>query len=74
MSYTVTVKSVFEALSRAAHFVKEKYNLKSTLILTGEFEREFGIKVHCSGNILSFDDQIEFRSEADYVWWMLRWS
>lgn len=74
MSYTVTVKSVFQPLSSAAHFVKEKYNLKSTLILTGEFEQELGVKVHCAGNILSFDDEVEFRSEQDYICFLLRWS
>lgn len=74
MSFTVTVKDIFHQLSSAAVFVRNKYNLSSTLILSGEFEREFGIKVYVSGNILSYDDNVEFRSEADYLLFLLRWS
>lgn len=74
MSYTVTVNAIFHQLSNAAVFVRNKYKLSSTLILTGEFEQEFGIKVHCSSNILSFDDDVEFRSEQDYLVFLLRWS
>lgn len=74
MSYTVTVKSVFQQLANAAYFVREKYNLNGTYILADEFELELGIKVHCPGDILSYDDMVEFRSEQDYVCFLLRWS
>lgn len=74
MSYVTTIDKVpFHSLVRAAQFVRDKYNLSSTQIMSQEFEQEFNVKLPDS-NILSFCDEIEFASEQDYLIFVIRWS
>lgn len=74
MSYITTIDEVpFQSLVRAAQFIRDKYNLSSTRILSPEFEREFKIKLPDS-DVLSFKDEIEFASEQDYLLFVIRWS
>ena len=74
MSYVTTIDEVpFQSLVRAAQFVRDKYNLSSTQIMSQEFEQEFNVKLPDS-NILSLNDEIEFVSEQDYLLFVLRWA
>ena len=75
MSYILQINQVpFDSLVAAAGFVREKHHLEQTLIVSDLFEQEFNIKIHNTNGILNFDDDIEFDSEAAYVFFLLRWS
>ena len=74
MSYTITLNQIpYIALVRAADFVRVKYNMNNTQILSKEFESEFNVKIHNNHAMLRFADDIEFASEADYLLFLLRW-
>ncbi len=75
MSYIKPIKDVpFHALIKAAQFLREKYNTGPSTVISDKFENEFGIKIHYTNDILTFEDEIEFSSEADYTMFLLRWS
>ena len=70
MSYIKSIREVpFYALASAAEFVRKKYNLDRGCIISDEFEKEFGIKIHTSD-----EDDVEFSSEGHYMMFLLRWS
>ena len=70
MSYIIKVKDVpVNALKNAAVHVRKKYKLSADRILCKEFEDEFDVK-YSTDNIYD----IEFRSESDYLFFVLQWS
>ena len=75
MSYTTTLSEIpFDALVKASEFVREKYKLDRVRIICEEFETEFNVKLSSPDFILNFEDDIEFRSEAEYIIFLLRLS
>jgi len=74
MSYKLTLDQIpFHAITKAAEFVREKYNMDRGTIMTEEFENEFNLKLHSANYILSFQYDIEFQSETDYLLFLLKW-
>jgi hypothetical protein len=74
MSYTITLNQIpYLVLLQAADFVRKKYNMNNTQLLSKEFESEFNVKIHHNHAMLRFADDIEFANEADYLLFLLKW-
>lgn len=80
MSYTVTFSKVttpqiFQAFRNAANWLCKREENYNRVVLLPLFEQEFNIKL----SELKEDDMAirytaKFKSEQDYVWFLLRWS
>ena len=75
MSYTITLGQLpAGVLFKAANFIREKYNLGDLERIHGLFDREFNIKLVLPEFNRILDYELVFRSEAEYLVFLMRWS
>jgi hypothetical protein len=62
-----------DEIHRAALYVRDKYSIPNNVIVTPEFEKEFSVKIIYADDI-GLGGCIEFKSEAHYSFFLLKWS
>lgn len=63
-----------EQLSKAAKYVREKYNISSKAVITGRFQREFNCKIvdQCDSDGNEYMDAIVFRNSESLTMFLLK--
>ena len=75
MTYTISFRDIPALpMGNAAKHIRKKYSAITPMEVAYFFSIEFGIKVHHIKGIVRLDTSVEFPSEADYTFFLLRWS
>jgi hypothetical protein len=69
----VEVDKMYHAYSKAWRALEAKLKTESSLEVHNKFPREYNVKLHYSGG-LGMLTHVEFPSDADFTWFILKWS
>jgi hypothetical protein len=72
MTTEIPFTDIAHEIWQAIHWVRSKYNIPSNQITSPELKKEFGL--HWCMDQYGLVYAVQFDTEAQYTWFMLRWS
>ena len=71
--YSVNIGDYFDVFLKAASYVRKYHALPNSHVIQKEFEETFDVKIVYTDSI-NEHQQVEFKSEEDFLMFVLRWT